>query len=185
MPKQKDISDADIELFRHSIGPVHKVRNRTPVTSRRKPSVARTTTKLKETRVHPSGHSPPDPVGMGDILSFRRPGVQKRVLNRLGKGQLTVEEELDLHGMNAVPARKKLFSFLDYCVSEGIRCIRIIHGKGRGSRDNKPVIKNMLNDLLREHENVLAFTSAPLKDGGSGAVYVLLKRQGENNVDNN
>ena len=113
-------------------------------------------------------------VGMGDTLAYRRAGIQKRILARLKKGKIVPERILDLHGMTETAAQKKLLVFLDHCSHESIRCIRIIHGKGRGSRNNIPVIKNLLNNLLRDREEVLAFTSAPVNDGGTGVVYVLL-----------
>ena len=116
-------------------------------------------------------------VGMGDVLYFCRPGIQHRTIARLKKGQLPIEDELDLHGLRSAEAGKRLSAFLDYCKQEGIQCIRIIHGKGKGSSNQLPVIKNLLNSRLRNNPDILAFTSAPVSDGGTGVLYVLIKKQ--------
>ena len=113
----------------------------------------------------------------GDGLYFKRPGIQDMVLTKLRKGKFIIERELDLHGMNSSDAQTALGRFLLHCRRHDIRCVCIIHGKGRGSRDGKPVIKNKLNKWLQNIPQVLAFCSARASDGGAGAVYVLLKRE--------
>jgi DNA-nicking Smr family endonuclease len=110
-----------------------------------------------------------------DILSFSRSGLQHNVLKKLRQGKNPVELTLDLHGLTVAQARIELSNFLGECEAAGIRHVIIIHGKGYRSKD-KPVIKPMLNRWLREVDNVLAFHTALPKDGGSGAVYVLLKK---------
>lgn len=110
-----------------------------------------------------------------DILEFSRSGLQYRVLKKLRQGKYPVEDVLDLHGLTVDHARKALLTFLAECETTGFRHVIIIHGKGFRSR-NKPVIKAMVNRWLRAVDNVLAFHSAQPKDGGSGAVYVLLRR---------
>jgi len=110
-----------------------------------------------------------------EVLSFSRSGLQHNVLKKLRQGKQPVEHTLDLHGLTVAQARVELSGFLGECEAAGIRHVIIIHGKGYRSRD-KPVIKPMLNRWLREVENVLAFHTAQPKDGGSGAVYVLLKK---------
>ena len=110
-----------------------------------------------------------------DVLSFSRSGLQHNVLKRLRQGKHPIEHALDLHGLTVVEARNELLEFLGECEVAGIRHAIIIHGKGFRSKD-KPVIKPMLNRWLRSVDNVLAFHSAQPKDGGSGAVYVLLKK---------
>ncbi len=111
-----------------------------------------------------------------DILSFSRSGLQHNVLKKLRQGKYPIEHALDLHGLTVEQARKELSAFLGECQAADIRHIIIVHGKGFRSRD-KPVIKPMINRWLRAVDNVLAFHSAQPKDGGSGAVYVLLKKQ--------
>lgn len=111
----------------------------------------------------------------GEELLFHRPGLQHGVLRKLRRGQFSVGAQLDLHGMTVAVARVALGEFLHHCRSTATRCVRIIHGKGRGSRNKGPVLKGKVNHWLMQRDDVLAFCSAPRTDGGSGAVYVLLK----------
>ena len=99
------------------------------------------------------------------------------MFNQLRAGQLTLDAELDLHGMTIPIAHQELAEFIYQCRLERIRCIRIIHGKGWGSKDNQPVLKTKLNAWLQQEENVLAFCSTSIEAGGAGAVFVLLRRQ--------
>ena len=110
-----------------------------------------------------------------DILSFSRSGLQHKVLKKLRQGKKPIEHALDLHGLTVEQARNELLEFLGECEAAGVRHAIIVHGKGFRSKD-KPVIKPMVNRWLRAADNVLAFHSALPKDGGSGAVYVLLKK---------
>jgi DNA-nicking Smr family endonuclease len=111
----------------------------------------------------------------GDLLYFARPGVQNRLMHDLQRGYLEIGGELDLHGLTVRYARADLEDFLKQCHQRRIRCVRIIHGKGHGSEDRQPVLKHKLNIWLRQREDVLAFTSATRRDGGTGAAYVLLR----------
>lgn len=111
----------------------------------------------------------------GDILSYAQPGIQKQVFKKLRRGQYSVGAELDLHGMNRMEAQASLTQFITEARSQDIRCVRIIHGKGHGSSNQGPVIKPLVNTWLQRREDVLAFASARPVDGGTGAVYVLLK----------
>jgi len=108
-------------------------------------------------------------------LSFHRAGVRDQVLRRLRRGLLPVEGELDLHGLNQARARVLLADFLDASKAQGARCIRVIHGKGLRSGDRGAVLKSAVDHWLRRHYEVLAFTSAKAIDGGTGALYVLLR----------
>ena len=116
--------------------------------------------------------------GFGDRQHFTRGGVQTRLLRRLARGGVPVEETLDLHGMRVDGARYALARFLDECEARGRRCVRVITGKGFGSRDAAPVLKAQVDRWLRLDPRVLAFCSAPTRDGGTGAVTVLLRRPG-------
>lgn len=111
----------------------------------------------------------------GDIMSFLAPGLQKRVLRQLRAGGFDREAELDLHGLTADEAKRRLGSFLQTCLAEGCRCAHLIHGKGYRSEGDYPILKNRINLWLRQHPEVLAFCSARPMDGGTGAVYVLLR----------
>jgi DNA-nicking Smr family endonuclease len=115
-------------------------------------------------------------VETGDELVWRRPGVPEAVLRRLRRGHYACREELDLHGLTQAEARSALTRFLAEALAHGRRCVRIIHGKGRGSGGRGPVLKSAVNGWLRRHDVVRAFASAPRRDGGTGAVYVLLAR---------
>ena len=110
-----------------------------------------------------------------DTLNFSRSGLQQNVLKKLRQGKHPIEHDLDLHGLTVVEARRALVVFLEECEIAGIRHAIIVHGKGFRSKD-KPIIKPMVNRWLRATDRVLAFHSAQPKDGGTGAVYVLLKK---------
>ena len=114
-------------------------------------------------------------IELTDELYFARPGIQNRVVRDLRRGHLEIGLELDLHGQTVRHARENLKQFIEECHRRGIRCARIIHGKGYGSEDRQPVLKQKINIWLRQREDVLAFTSATRKDGGTGAAYVLLR----------
>jgi len=115
----------------------------------------------------------------GDELHFMRPGIQQRLMHELRRGYLEIGAELDLHGLTARHAREELQRFLRVCLDRRIRCARIIHGKGYGSEGRQPVLKQKLNLWLRQRDEVLAFCSAPRRDGGTGAAYVLLRNPGK------
>lgn len=118
-----------------------------------------------------------------DYLLFVRPGVQQRVVYDLQRGRIEPGLELDLHGLKAEHARLILKDFLAACAERRIRCARIIHGKGRGSPTRQPVLKCKVNYWLRLRKNVLAFCSATQRDGGTGAVYVLLRNPQKDKQD--
>jgi len=115
-------------------------------------------------------------IGNEEYLEYRGPGIQHKLFSKMRQGKIHLDAELDLHGMTSVKAEPSLSQFLDQCQQQQLRYVRIIHGKGWGSRDNKPVLKSKVNHWLRQSSLVLAFCSATVEDGGTGAVYVLLKR---------
>lgn len=112
-----------------------------------------------------------------ELLEFRRAGVSDRIFRGLRGGRVEIEAELDLHGLTANAARQSLKRFIDRCLQRRLGCIRVIHGRGLGSGSQGPVLKAEVNHQLRHWDSVLAFASAPAWDGGSGAVYVLLRRR--------
>ena len=113
-------------------------------------------------------------VETGDDLRFRREGVQEAVLRKLRRGQYRVQAQIDLHGLIEAQARLALRDFLARAVAEQLRCVRIVTGKGLRSGPRGPVLKVAVNAILRKTGPVMAFCSAPLRDGGTGAIYVLL-----------
>lgn len=113
-------------------------------------------------------------VESGEELRYRREGVPESALRRLRQGLYAVRDEIDLHGMTQDEARVALAGFLAEAILHGNRCVRVIHGKGRGSGQRGPVLKSAVNRWLRRHGDVRAFCSARRNDGGTGALYVLL-----------
>jgi DNA-nicking Smr family endonuclease len=114
-------------------------------------------------------------MGLGNALSFQRAGVRTQVVRHLRRGLIPIEDELDLHGLNQTAARYHLAEFLTYSRNAGRRCVRIVHGKGYRSGARGPVLKTAVDLWLRRHPDVMAFTSARAIDGGTGALYVLLR----------
>ena len=111
-----------------------------------------------------------------DILRFHRSNITPKIMKKLSRGTFSVQSELDLHGMTSNEASLVLKLFISESVQDGLTCVRVIHGKGLGSGPRGPVIKQQVNRLLRRWDQVLAFISARQVDGGTGAVYVLLKK---------
>ncbi|MDH3689741.1 MAG: Smr/MutS family endonuclease [Gammaproteobacteria bacterium] len=112
----------------------------------------------------------------GDELIFAQSGVQKTVLRRLRRGDYKIQAELDLHGRTVPEAREALIQFLRSSQNNGLRCVRVIHGKGLRSPGKQPVLKSKTDRWLRQRQEILAYCSARQIDGGTGAVYVLLKK---------
>jgi|SRR5579871_133011 len=114
-------------------------------------------------------------VAGSEPLVFRRPGVRDQVMRKLRRGFFAIDDELDLHGLNQAAARDLLGEFIANQRAAGHRCVRIIHGKGYRSGARGPILKILVNGWLKRHLDVLAFCSAREIDGGTGAVYVLLR----------
>lgn len=108
-------------------------------------------------------------------MRFHRPSVGKRTMRKLSRGRYSVQAEIDLHGMTVAEAKPRLTDFIDNSIRQGLLCVRVVHGKGLGSGDRGPVLKNSVNRWLRNWDAVLAFVSARQVDGGTGAIYVLLQ----------
>ena len=112
----------------------------------------------------------------GERLYFQSKYINSKTMRKLSKGHFSIQAEIDLHGMTAIEAKSNLKDFLNEALYHQYTCVRIIHGKGLGSGNNGPVLKNKVNIWLRKWEQILAFTSALQNDGGTGAIYVLLKK---------
>lgn len=113
----------------------------------------------------------------GDTLSYRQDTVPAHVFQRLKGGRYSAQDELDLHGATMAQAEALLRRFLAESQTMGHGCIRIIHGKGERVEGELPVLKNLVDRMLRQRADVLAFHSAPAAQGGTGAVVVLLARR--------
>jgi DNA-nicking Smr family endonuclease len=173
MSKEQDKAD-DERLLREAFKDVRPLEEsrREPYRRRLPPRPLNLTMEdEEEERDHYSEHE----IETGEFLEFARPGVQLRLMHDLRRGYLEIGAELDLHGLTVRYAREELNRFLAACHERGIRCARLIHGKGYSSERRQPVLKQKLNLWLRQRDDVLAFTSAPRHDGGTGAAYVLLR----------
>lgn len=109
-----------------------------------------------------------------DLLSFRRPGIGPDVTRKLRRGDWTIQRQLDLHGLRRDEAREQLSFFIREAHKHGIRCVRVVHGKGLGSPGKAPVLKSRVLSWLVQKQEVLAFVQAKPADGGAGALVVLL-----------
>ncbi|MGH8428503.1 MAG: Smr/MutS family protein [Gammaproteobacteria bacterium] len=117
----------------------------------------------------------PDEFGAEPDLAYAAPGIQNRVLRRLRRGQIPEQAVLDLHGKTQAAAREELAEFLAVAGARNLTCVRVIHGKGHRSGPGGPVLKLAVARWLARRSDVLAYTSARPVDGGTGAVYVLLR----------
>jgi len=111
-----------------------------------------------------------------EALSYRQPGVVPDIARKLRLGHWSIQANLDLHGLRSDEAREALGQFVRECHKRGLRCVRIIHGKGHGSPGRIPVLKVRVQRWLVQKKEVLAFVQAKASDGGAGAVVVLLDR---------
>lgn len=128
--------------------------------------------------LHESLHGPvslEDALDSGEELSFLRDGLSRQLLRQLRRGHWVVQDGIDLHGMDRVTAADAVSVFLRDSAARGLRCVRIVHGKGLGSKNREPVLKAKLRKWLPPRDEVLAFCQAPDNDGGGGALLVLLK----------
>jgi DNA-nicking Smr family endonuclease len=111
----------------------------------------------------------------GESLRFQRASVGRTTMRMLSRGSYAIQAEIDLHGMTLAEAKPRLENFVLRCARNHKLCVRVVHGKGLGSGDRGPVLKRAVDCWLRKWDAVLAFVSARQVDGGTGAVYVLLK----------
>lgn len=170
---KKPVQQADLDIFLKEVEGVQPIRHAlTEPYHRRPPPIPRP----RESELPEGARLPPlaeSEIETHDFLLFARPGVQRRLLSDLGRGAIAIGLEVDLHGLNVELARRTLAEFLAECAHRRIRCARIVHGKGSTGR--QPILKQKINYWLRLDEQVLAFCSATRRDGGTGAVYVLLR----------
>ncbi|HRN62193.1 MAG TPA: Smr/MutS family protein [Luteimonas sp.] len=168
--------DDDAALFRSAIGPVRELPRTEAPPSPPKPRPGTRMAELDEAEAIGEFQRLLDagPLEAGDSLRHRRDEVPARVLKRLAQGQYAAQDELDLHHASAAQAEAMLRDFLSEARHAGAGCVRIVHGKGLNS-SGVPVLKNLVDRLLRQRGDVLAFHSAPAAQGGTGAVLVLIK----------
>jgi DNA-nicking Smr family endonuclease len=170
-------TDPDAQLFREAMRDVKPIAPRARVAGARRKPPARarfTAADRALVLVESLRGFAGDVSDTGDEISFRRAGVQDNVMRKLKRGEYRVEEVCDLHGLRVEEAKTALRMFLAEALARRLHCVRIIHGKGKGSGPRGPVIKTAVNMILRKTAPVLAFTSARRIDGGTGAINVLL-----------
>jgi len=172
-------ADDDRKLFEDAVRDARPLRHAPRVISHRRPAPRAAFRRADELAVLDDSLVL-DPVDLGvesgEELVFRHAQVADAVLKRLRRGHYAVGDELDLHGLTATQAREEVRAFIARATARQLSCVRIVHGKGRGSGPRGPVLKKSVNLWLRKNDAVLAFASARPADGGTGALYVLLRR---------
>lgn len=171
---------ADAEIFRREVGNVSPIAAAARATPHRAPPPALPLqTKRDEQAVLNEAISDEfDPEVLLDTdesLFYCRPGISHEVVRKLRRGHWIVQAQLDLHGMRRDEAREALAEFIRETVKRGLRCVRVIHGKGLGSVGKEPVLKGKVRAWLVQKAEVIAFCQARPHDGGAGAVLVLLQ----------
>lgn len=172
---KQQVQDADLELFREQVEGVRPLHQELAEPYRRRPPPVPRPREPERPDADGQTALSECEVETRDFLHFARPGVQRRLLADLERGAIAVGLEVDLYGLSVELARRTLGEFLAECGHRRVRCARIIHGKGQRSSDRQPILKQKVNYWLRLYDQVLAFCSATRRDGGTGAVYVLLR----------
>lgn len=166
-------------LFERSVGPVKRLRARARVEhDLPRPRPEPLQLELDERRVLKQALSDDFDIDSlletDDTLSFRRPEISAEVVNKLRRGHWALQGQIDLHGLRRDAAREALGQFVHDAARRGMRCVRVVHGKGNGSPGREPVLKARVRRWLVQKQEVLAFVQARASDGGSGALMVLL-----------
>lgn len=162
----------DAALFRAAVGEVTPLPQQNRITPRLAP---------RKPLLHPPVASPAIPDTLSDSGAENAPdellanGLSRMTLRKLRRGNWPIQDRLDLHGNNSEVARKLLQEFLHDAMQGALRCVLVIHGKGINSQGGEAVLRKLTRHWLAQHPRVLAYCDAPPKDGGHGAVLVLLK----------
>jgi DNA-nicking Smr family endonuclease len=170
----------EAELFRRAVGDV------TPITAATRAARGRTPPPALPLQTHRDERAvlneaisdefdPEVLLDTDESLFYCRPGISQEVVRKLRRGHWIVQAQLDLHGMRRDEAREALAEFIRETVKRGLRCVRVIHGKGLGSVGKEPVLKGKVRAWLVQKAEVIAFCQARPHDGGAGAVLVLLQ----------
>jgi DNA-nicking Smr family endonuclease len=173
------------ELFANTVGPVtplpHSGRTELPVARPEPEPLQRRRDEAAALRETMSDGFDVDSLLETDAaLSFRRPDIGPDVVRKLRRGGWVIQAQLDLHGLKRDEAREQLATFLREATRQGLRCVRVVHGKGLGSPGREPVLKRRVHSWLVQKASVLAFTQARAAEGGSGALVVLLQPKSSN-----
>ena len=178
--REGDGAEQDADLFRRVVDDATplKVQQRAPDERNRAPARARFRRRDERQALDDSlgGDVDETETGGGESLRFHRPSIGRRTMRKLARGSFAVQDETDLHGLTVAEAKEMLHGFIIASAASGRTCVRVVHGKGLGSGQRGPVLKRKVDKWLRQWEEVLAFVSARQVDGGTGALYVLLKK---------
>ena len=173
---------AERNLFRNEVGFVYPLPDKRQATLPRvKPAPVAAQLALDEQSVLvealSDGFDAATLLDTDDTLSYRRTGIGVDVVQRLRRGEWSIQRHIDLHGMRSADARDALSGFIRDAYKHGVRCVRVVHGKGLGSPGKTPVLKSRARNWLIQKKEVLAFVQARPLDGGAGALVVLLGSQ--------
>lgn len=170
--------DKDFDLFRKSFQDARPVRSRRTHIRKPHPDVAPHFSRKAQAEIlEQSLLDDPERVGQAEPMNYCIGGLSRRAFRQLKRGRLPIEGELDLHGYSRQEAHARINEFMKQAEIRGWRCIRIVHGKGRRSGPEGPVLKGLVGRWLRMRKEVVAYCSARAIDGGSGALYVLLRHR--------
>ncbi|GAB2578572.1 Smr/MutS family protein [Dyella jejuensis] len=176
--KPATVNEEDSRLFRDAIGTVRRLDPVAPPPATAKPEPHPHMLEADEAAVPGELLNmafDPALLEIGEELSYLRDGYPPKLLRQLKRGQFSVQDDIDLHQMNAAAAQATIALFLAQAAERGLHCVRIVHGKGLRSKASGPVLKVLTDRLLRRRDDVVAFASARPMQGGTGAVVVLLK----------
>jgi len=173
--KPAPIAPEDAALFREAVGAVRRIDPGHATSQRAGPPPEPRRLRMDEAEALRESRDIDAlaPIDATDVLSFRRDEVPEKTLRQLRRGEFSVQDELDLHHLRAAAAERLLKAFLNQARHGSRLCVRVVHGKGLRS-ESAPVLKSLVDKVLRHRGDVLAFASAPLNQGGTGAVLVLL-----------
>ena len=170
--------DAERDLFALTVGAVTKLRETAIAPPRPKPPATARQRERDEAAVMLEAISDEfdaeSLLDTDDALSFRRADIGPEVVRKLRRGVWAIQAQLDLHGLRRDEARERLNHFIHDARRGGLRCVRVVHGKGNGSPGREPVLKAKVKSWLVQKRDVLAFAQARASDGGTGALLVLL-----------
>lgn len=169
------MTDDDQRYFREQMSGVRRLTTDQIPLARPRPEPAARFARDERDQVLRDSLSGDPGIDAHEEVSFCRAVVRPSVLRKLRRGHYSIADELDLHGLNVAEAKAALDEFIVECGDRGHRCVRIVHGKGTRSGQAGPVLKPKVYQWLRRRDAVLAFTTAARSDGGSGALYVLLR----------
>jgi len=182
VPQAHMIDEDEAALFRNAVRDVSPLPAADKVSKSAKTKPPPIAPRIREDEQSQPGYLPTrdfsGEIEPGDEWSFLRPGLSHQTLRRLRRGHWGIQAQLDLHGYTRDEALRELIEFLDDSHRRGFRCVRVIHGKGLGSRNQEPVLKARIGGWLSQRTDVLAFCQARPEDGGGGAVLVLLRSSG-------